>query len=110
MVGLAAVINGLRTIMDRRSILDGVARGAGATRETGFVATRQITPQGRGLLCGSIDEGVDCLAADGAQRRFVRGFQRTGDLCGRASLGERVPRVQLCSGLSFVVAPPPALC
>ena len=35
------------------------------------MATRQITPQGRGLLCGPIDEGVDCLAADGPQPRFV---------------------------------------
>src|SRR5271166_5372035 len=65
--GLAAAFNGLRTIMDRRSILDGVARGSGATRATAFVATRQITPQGLGLLCGPIDEGVDCLAADGPQ-------------------------------------------
>ena len=63
MAGLAAAFNGLRTIMDRRSILDGVARGSGATRATAFVATRQITPQGLGLLCGSIDEDVDCLAA-----------------------------------------------
>src|SRR4029077_4788637 len=83
MAGLAAAFNGLRTIMDRRSILDGVARGsgraaatgvvgsrsvlggvargAGATRATAFVATRQITPPGRGLLCGPIDKGVDCL-------------------------------------------------
>ena len=71
MAGLAAAFNGLRTLMDRRSILDGVARGSGATRATAFVATRQITPQGRGLLCGPIDEGVDCLAADGPQPRFV---------------------------------------
>src|SRR6202044_1761141 len=64
MAGLAAAFNGLRTIMDRRSILDGVARGgSGATRATAFVATRQITPHGLGLLCGPIDEGVDCLAA-----------------------------------------------
>ena len=46
MAGLAAAFNGLRTIMDRRSTLDGVARGSGATRATAFVATRQITPQG----------------------------------------------------------------
>ena len=52
MAGLAAAFNGLRTIMGRRSILDGVARGSGATRATAFVATRQITPPGRGLLCG----------------------------------------------------------
>src|SRR5208283_3526851 len=88
MAGLAAVFNGLRTIMDRRSILDGVARGSGATRATAFVATRQITPQGLGLLCGPIDEGVDCLAADGPQPRFVPGFQPTLDLFGRPSLGE----------------------
>src|SRR4029077_10688408 len=48
-----------------------------------FVATGQITPQGRGLLCGPIDEGVDCLAADGPQPRFIPGFQPTGDLFGR---------------------------
>ena len=83
MAGLAAAFNGLRTIMDRRSILDGVARGPGATRATAFVATRQITPQGRGLLRGPIDEGVDCLEADGPQPRFVPGFQPTGDLFGR---------------------------
>src|SRR5271157_1366547 len=90
MAGLAAVFNGLRTIMDRRSILDGVARGSGATRATAFVATRQITPQGLGLLSGPIDEGIDCLAADGAQPRFVPGFQPTGDLFGRPSLGEPI--------------------
>src|SRR5271168_4248309 len=88
--GLAAAFNGLRTIMDRRSILDGVARGSGATRATAFVATRQITPQGLGLLCGPIDEGVDCLAADGPQPRFVPGFQPAGDLLGRPSLGEPI--------------------
>src|SRR3984957_12245268 len=71
MAGLAAAFNGLRTLMDRRSILDGVARGSGATRATAFVAPRQITPQGRGLLCGPIDAGVDCLAADGPQPGFV---------------------------------------
>jgi hypothetical protein len=50
MAGLVAAFNGLRTFMDRRSILDGVARGSGTTRATAFVATRQITPQGLGLL------------------------------------------------------------
>src|SRR5277367_6683893 len=50
MAGLASAFNGLRTIMDRRSILDSVARGSGATRATAFVATQQITPQGLGLL------------------------------------------------------------
>src|SRR5208282_2210826 len=91
MAGLAAAFNGLRTIMDRRSILDGVARGSGAPRATAFVATRQITPQGLGLLCGPIDEGVDCLAADGPQPRFVPGFQPAGDLLGRPSLAEPIP-------------------
>src|SRR4249920_3757123 len=83
MAGLAAAFNGLGTIMDRSSILDGVARGSGATWTTAFVATRQITPQGLGLLCRPIDEGVDCLAADRPQPRFVAGFQPTGDLFGR---------------------------
>ena len=50
MAGLAATFNGLRTIMDRRSILDGVARGSGVTRATAFVAPCQITPQGLCLL------------------------------------------------------------
>src|SRR4029077_11428982 len=90
MAGLAAAFNGLRTIMDRRSSLDVAARGAGATRATAFVATRQIPPPGRVLLCGPIDEGVDGLAADGPQPRFVPGFQPTGDLFGRPSLGEPV--------------------
>ncbi len=95
MAGLAAAFNGLRTIMDRRSILDGVARGSGATRATAFVATRQITPQGLGLLCGLIDEGVDCLAADGPQPWFVPGFQPAGDLLGRPSLGAGHPRTDV---------------
>ena len=30
-----------------------------------------LTPQGLCLLSGSIDGGVDCLAADGPQPRFV---------------------------------------
>src|SRR6516165_12261795 len=94
MAGLAAVFNGLRTIMDRRSILDGVARGSGATWASAFVATRQIAPQGLGLLCGPIDEGVDCLAADRPQPRFVAGFQPTGDLFGRPSLGEQLTHKQ----------------
>src|SRR4029077_10634226 len=89
-----AAFNGLRTIMDRRSILDGVARGSGVTRATAFVATRQITPQGRGLLCGPIDEAVDCLTADGPQPRFIPGFQPTGDLFGRPPPGEPVPHEQ----------------
>src|SRR5260370_18079135 len=86
MAGLAAAFNGLRTIMDRRSILDGVARGSGATRATAFVATRQITPQGLGLLCGPIAEGVDCLPSDGPQPRSVPGFQPTERLVDRPSL------------------------
>src|SRR4029077_19529497 len=90
MTGLAAAFNGLRTIMDRSSIYDGVARGSGATRTTAFVAMRQITPQGLGLLCGPIDEGVDCLATDGPQPRFVPGFQPPGDLLGRPSLGQPI--------------------
>src|SRR5271156_3519562 len=94
MTGLAAAFHGLWTIMDRRSILDGVARGSGAAWTTTFVATRQITPQGLCLLSGPIDEGVDCLAADGPQPRFVARFQPTGDLFGRPSLGEPITHEQ----------------
>jgi hypothetical protein len=54
----------------------------------------RITPPGRGLLCGPIDEGADCLAADGPQPRFVPGFQPTADLFGHPSLGEPVPHEQ----------------
>src|SRR5271169_715399 len=90
MAGLAAAFNGLRTIMDRRSILDGVARRSGVTRATALVAPCQITPQGLGLLSSSIDEGVDCLAADGPQPRFDARLQPTGDLFGRPSLGEPI--------------------
>jgi hypothetical protein len=43
------------------------------------------------MAAGSIDEGVDCLAADGPQPRFVATFQPTGDLFGRPSLGEPIP-------------------
>src|SRR5580700_5304412 len=81
-----------RSWIDARSLM--ASREALATRATAFVATRQITPQGRGLLCGPIDEGVDCLAADGPQPRFIPGFQPTGDLFGRPSLGEPVPHEQ----------------
>ena len=78
--------------IDARSLM--VSREALARRgATAFVATRQITPQGLRLLCGSIDEGVDCLAADGPQQRFVPGFQ-PGDLFGHPSLGEPVPHEQ----------------
>jgi hypothetical protein len=94
MAGLVAAFNGLRTIMDRRSILDGVARGSGTPRATAFMATRQITPQGLGLLCGPIDQGVDCLAADGPQPRLVPGFQPDGDLLGRQSVGEPITHEQ----------------
>src|SRR3974390_1913429 len=79
MASLAAAFNGLRTVMDRSSILEGVARESGATWATAFVATCQIAPQGLGLLCGPIDEGVDCLAADGPQPRFVPRVTPTGD-------------------------------
>src|SRR5580700_8183241 len=82
MAGLAAAFNGLRTIMDRRSILDGVARGPGARPATAFVATRQITPQGLGLLCGPIDEGVDWLPADARQPRFILEFPLPGHQLG----------------------------
>jgi hypothetical protein len=94
MAGLAAAFNGLGTIMDRSSIHDGVARGSGATRATAFVAPCQITPQGLCVLSGSIDEGVDCLAADGPQPRFIARFQPTGDLFGRPSLGEPITHEQ----------------
>src|SRR5208337_2247631 len=80
----------LSMVFGRSWIDDGVARGSGATRATAFVATRQITPQGLGLLCGPIDEGVDCLAADGPQPRFVPGFQPTGDRLGRPPLGQPI--------------------
>jgi hypothetical protein len=55
MAGLTAAFNGLRTILDRRSILDGVTRESDA-QAAAFVATRQIAPQGLGLLSSSIDE------------------------------------------------------
>ena len=94
MAGLDAAFNDLRTIMDRSSILDGIARGSGATRATALVAPCQITPQGLGLLSGSIDEGADCLAADGQQPRFIARFQPTGDLFGRPTLGEPITHEQ----------------
>ena len=115
MAGLAAAFNGLRTIMDRRSILDGVARGSGATRATAFVAPRQIKPQGLGLLSGSIDEGVDCPAAHGPQPRFIARFQPTGDLLGRPSSASRTAssrsRPRVCAsrvepGLRLFKKPP----
>src|SRR5271163_2590646 len=64
------------------------------TGTTAFVAPCQITPQGLCLLSGSIDEGVDCLAADGPQPRFIARFQPTGDLFGRPSLGEPITHEQ----------------
>ena len=47
MASLAAGFDGFRPIMDRSSILEGVARGSGTTGATAFVATRQTTPQAR---------------------------------------------------------------
>jgi hypothetical protein len=47
-----------------------------ATRATAFVATRQITPPGLGLLCGPIDEGVDCLGADVRSRASFPDFNQ----------------------------------
>ena len=91
MAGLGAAFNDLRTIMDRRSILDRVARGSGATRATALVAPCQITPQGLCLLSGSIDEGVDCLAADGPQPRF-RCQTSTNRRSVRASIPRRAER------------------
>ena len=64
------------TVVDQ---LDGVARGSGATRATALVAPCQITPQGLCLLSGSIDEGVDCPAAERPQPRFIARFQPIDD-------------------------------
>ena len=81
--------------MDRRSILDRVARGSGATGTRRLWRRYEITRQGLCLLSGSIDEGVDCLAADVPQPRLVlAGFQPTGDLFGRSSLGQPVTHEQ----------------
>ena len=120
MASFAAAFNGLRTLLDRGSILDGVARGSGATWATAFVATRQIAPQGLGPLRRPIDEGVDRLAADGPQpavrsristnRRSARGVHpsasrsfcrprggRWQPLPGR-SVGRKPPSPGSCSG------------
>jgi hypothetical protein len=40
-----------------------VSREALARRGRRRLWRRQITPQGLGLLCGPLDEGIDCLAA-----------------------------------------------
>jgi hypothetical protein len=57
MTGLAAAFNGLWTIMDRRSILDGVARGSGATRATAFVVPIPTKPRGcNGIMPPGIPE------------------------------------------------------
>src|SRR6516165_3634841 len=88
MAGLAAAFNGLGTIMDRGSILDGVARGSGATRATAFVAARQTAPQGLGLLCGAIDEGVD-LSRSRSPAAAVRCRISTNRRSVRASIPRR---------------------
>jgi len=90
MAGLGAGIDDFRPIVNRSTILDRVARGSGATRTPASMATRQIAPQGLGKLGRAIDEGVDGLAADGAQTRFVPRFQPARDLLGRPSLGQAV--------------------
>src|SRR5208282_6011495 len=78
-----------RSWIDARSLM--VSREALARRGRRRLWRR---PQGLGLLCGPIDEGVDCLAADGPQPRFVPGFQPTGDLFGRPSLGQPIAHEQ----------------
>ena len=66
MAGFAAAFNGLRTIMDRRSILDGGRARLWRDAGDGVCgdASENSATRPR-LLCGPIDEGVDCLAADG---------------------------------------------
>ena len=68
---LSPTSRGCPSSRGRGSTLDPARwRRARLWRDAGgsLVATRQITPQGRGLLCGPIDEGVDCLAASGPQQ------------------------------------------
>src|SRR5476649_2058456 len=80
-----------RSWIERRSLM--VSREALARRGRRRL-WRHVRPQGLGLLSSPIDEGVDCLAADGPQPRFVPGFQPTGYLFGRPSLGEPIPHEQ----------------
>ena len=57
--------------------------------------------KGLGLLGSPIDEGVDCLAADGPQPWFVAGLQPTGDLA-RASILRRGDHEQSRAGPPLV--------
>ena len=109
MASLAAAFNGLRTIIDRSTILDGVARGSSATWTTAFVATRQITPQGLGLLRGPIDEGVDCLAADSPQPQFVAWIS-TNRRSARASTPRPADHARTSVNRSLVRGSLPAAC
>ena len=64
-----------RSWIDARSLM--VSREGLARRGRRRLWRRvRMAPQGLGLLCGPIDEGVDCLAADGPQPRFVPDFNQ----------------------------------
>jgi hypothetical protein len=90
MTGFGFGVDILGPFVDGDAILDRISRRPRSAGTAAFVAAREITPQLLGFLGGSIDEGVDRLAADGSQTPFVSSLQPARDLLGRPSFRESV--------------------
>ena len=90
MTSLGSGVDILGPFMDGDEILYGISRRPRSARAAAFVTSREITPQVLGLLGGAVDEGVDRLAAHGAQTAYVSGFQPASNLLGRPPFGEEI--------------------
>jgi hypothetical protein len=74
MAGLGSGVDILGPFVDGDAILDRISRRSRSARTAAFMAAREITPQLLGLLGGTVDEGIDRLAAHGPQLAFVSCF------------------------------------
>ena len=63
MAGLASGVDILGPFMDGNTILNCISRRPRSARTAAFVTSREITPQLLSLLGGTVDEGIDRLAA-----------------------------------------------
>ena len=90
MAGLASGVDILGPFMDGNAILNCISRRPRSARTAAFVTSREITPQLLGLLGGTVDEGIDRLAAHGPQTAFVSCFQPARDLLGRPPFREAI--------------------
>jgi Helix-turn-helix domain len=71
-----------------------VSRWRALERRQGDAAPRPVGGDHRSHRTEAVAISSVPLTADGPQPRFVPGFQPTGDLFGRPSLGEPVPHQQ----------------